>query len=208
MMWRQAWILLPVLAIAALLGGCGPREGAIAEFRQAQLVAKAPAAVCVNPATPNCNFYTSCMEATCKCGYSSTGGYALSYGKKYCDKFLAEAGFSAAGRKWRDATLRCLQEKMVAQLPTNPAQCDCPKLQQAAYDTHVGCYTQPGASICDLPAADAVVIDKVVADSDKFDRQGLEALKAVAKKCYASNPTNQWKQAQAVVQRRIDELWP
>jgi hypothetical protein len=60
--------------------------------------------------------------ATCKCGYGSTG-YALSYGKKYCERFMAETSFTAAGQKWRDVTGRCLQERQVAKLPATSQGC-------------------------------------------------------------------------------------
>ncbi len=70
---------------------------------------------CVNPVKPNCDFYSKCMEATCKCGFAADG-YALSYGLKYCRRFLNDANLSPQGEKWRDATLRCLQETLVTSL--------------------------------------------------------------------------------------------
>src|SRR5262245_58575577 len=121
------------------------------------LGAEAKAQQCVNPIKANCDFYSQCMEATCKCGFGSSG-YAVSYGRKYCQRFLDEKGFTAAGLAWRDATLRCLQEKLVQGLPANAGGCDCAKLQNAAYATHVACYTQPGHSICDLPDTDILKI--------------------------------------------------
>lgn len=157
---------------------------------------------CVNPVKPNCDFYSQCMEATCRCGFGSTG-YAVSYGRKYCQKFLGEKALSAAGVSWRDATLRCLQEKLVAVLPMNGAACDCSKLQSAAYDTHVGCYTQSGSSICDLPETDVLKIKNLVDDSDKSDAAGLKAILQIAGRCIATNPTNAWKIVKAYASEKI-----
>ena len=82
--------------------------------------------------------------------------YFLSYGKKYCDVFLNLPGMSGQGKKWRDSALHCLQEKIVPELPADghPEICDCKSIQIKAFDIHVACYTQIGASICDLPHAD------------------------------------------------------
>lgn len=146
-------------------------------------------AQCVNTAQPTCGFYDRCLEKHCSCGWSSSG-YALSYGLKYCKRFLAAKDLSPAGKRWRDATLVCLQEKLVPLVPQNPSQkCDCGAVRTAAYDSHVACYTQPGASICSLSVADLKVIDQTVDASDQFDRDGLTALASVLKACIASDPS-------------------
>jgi hypothetical protein len=186
--------MMALLALAA----CQPKvessssRSAVARTEVAFLAAPAP--VCVNPVKPNCDFYTRCMEATCKCGYGSSG-YALSYGKKYCERFQAETNFTASGQKWRDATLRCLQERQVAKLPATSQGCNCPQLRNDAYSAHVECYTLPGSSICDLPGADIYAILKTVDNSDLTDRNGVEASVAVGRKCLSANPASQtWKQ--------------
>ena len=142
-----------------------------------------PTPMCVNPTLPDCEFYTKCVEATCKCGFSSSSGYALSYGKKYCELFKGETNFSAQGKKWRDSTLRCLQEKLVSELPTSPDRCDCADLQQKAFRSHVECYTRSEASICDLPISDAVVLNRLIDNSNKFDTEGIRAISGVGKVC-------------------------
>ena len=153
------------------------------------LAAPVPAsAQCVNTAQPTCGFYDQCLEKYCSCGWSSSG-YALSYGLKYCKRFIAATGLSAAGEKWRDATLVCLQEKLVPLVPLDATQkCDCAAIRTEAYDSHVACYTQPGASICSLSVPDLKVIDQTVDASDQFDKDGLRALASVLKTCVASDP--------------------
>jgi hypothetical protein len=149
----------------------------------------APAsAQCVNPITPNCDFYERCLERYCHCGWTSSS-YALTYGQKYCKRFIATTSLSPSGKKWRDATLLCLQEKLVPIVPIdNPASCDCAKVRDTAYRIHAACYSQPQASICDLSVSDLATIDRVVDDSDKFDKDGLKALRGVLSVCMSQNP--------------------
>lgn len=157
---------------------------------------------CVNPANPNCDFYSRCMEQTCKCGFEKPG-YALSYGKKYCGRFLAESAFSPSGARWRDATLRCLQEKLVSALPTNAARCDCGKLRDVAFASHVACYTQPGNSVCDLPAGDVLKVKDLVDNSDRSDVAGLKTILQVASRCVTANGSNAWKIVKAYVSQKL-----
>jgi hypothetical protein len=156
---------------------------------------------CVNPIVPNCNFYTSCLEATCKCGEK---GYGLNYGKKYCQKFLSSYSFSEKGKKWRDATLVCLQERLYAAVPNDSVLCDCNTISQTAYKSHVECYTQSGNSICSLDSADLGVVYELISLSDLTDTEGLKALGDVAAKCFAEKATEAWKD----IKKKISEALP
>ncbi|MCF1438493.1 MAG: hypothetical protein LPD71_07015 [Shewanella sp.] len=72
-------------------------------------------------------------------------------------------GLSNAGKVWRDATLRCLQEALVPLIPIEEnASCNCKELKRFAYSSHVSCYTQNTQSICDLPYEDIVLIGKTI----------------------------------------------
>src|SRR3954462_5331067 len=89
------------------------------------------------------------FEQRCHCGGAQ--GYFLGYGLKYCERSLAETGWTPAGARWRDRTLLCLQRALSAAMPRERAQhCDCQALRNYAFESHVSCYTQPPTSICHL----------------------------------------------------------
>lgn len=120
------------------------------------------AAQCVNSIEASCSVYSTCFEKHCKCA-GSEDEYLISFGMNYCNAFLSEHEFSAAGKKWRDHTLRCLQESLVPIIPLEEGRtCDCAKVKAFAYSSHVGCYTQSSASVCDLPLSDIGLIAKTI----------------------------------------------
>jgi len=130
-------------------------------------------AQCVNTISPSCGVYDSCFEKFCGCS-SSVDEYFTSFGKKFCEAFLTEGEFSEEGKRWRDSTLRCLQEIIVPIIPIdNPGSCNCSEIKKFALSSHVPCYTKSGASICDLPLSD---ISKIV-QAIVFNRAFLKLLK-------------------------------
>lgn len=118
------------------------------------LTGSAAQAQCLSAAQPSCNVYPACFEKYCSCE-ATADGYFLRYGKRYCDRFLASEGWSEKGKKWRDATLLCLQERIVPKLDIseNP-KCDCKTMKAFAFAAHVDCYTQSSASVCSLEITD------------------------------------------------------
>jgi hypothetical protein len=93
---------------------------------------------------------------------------------------------SNQGKNWRDSTLRCLQERIVPELPADGQadSCDCQSIQIKAFDIHVACYTQNGASICDLPAADwALIFDAIDPVQSLQDQKSRKQIVEVAKVC-------------------------
>ncbi|MEW6369468.1 MAG: hypothetical protein AB1584_00925 [Pseudomonadota bacterium] len=74
--------------------------------------------------------------------------------------FIDLPGLSKQGKSWRDSTLRCLQEKIVPELPPDGRAdtCDCKRTEAYAFDSHVTCYTKASPSICALPAEDWAAI--------------------------------------------------
>lgn len=126
------------------------------------------AAQCRNEIHPSCDVYKTCFENICKC-ISSNDEYFISFGKSYCEAFLGIEDLSETGKKWRDSTLRCLQEQIVQIIPINkPIPCDCSKAKVFALSTHVTCYTQPNASICDLSLLDLIKIVKTIIFNSAF----------------------------------------
>lgn len=161
-------------------------------------------AQCASAASPSCAVYSSCFERYCPC--SGPSNYFTNYGLKYCRRFLMEDGWSDAGRRWRDRTLVCLQEAIVPHLPIGaPATCNCDEMRDLAYNSHVQCYTQPGASVCDLPASDVRRIWEIVDSGDLFDAYGLRQMAAVVAICLgiASSSRPDWDRVHDRIQERL-----
>jgi hypothetical protein len=146
-------------------------------------------AQCVNSIESSCGVYSSCFAKQCKCS-DSVDEYLISFGENYCKAFLGEHDFSDAGKAWRNSTLRCLQESLVPIiLFENDKSCDCAKVKSFAYSSHVGCYTQPNASVCDLPMQDigliakTIIFDKAFISLMKDHADGYAQVKGVLEKC-------------------------
>jgi hypothetical protein len=145
-------------------------------------------AQCVNATTPSCEVYESCFAKYCPCD-GEPSEYFRTYGLKYCKAFLANTSLSAQGKAWRDSALVCLQESIVPKLniSVNPT-CNCGQMRAIAFDSHVACYTKPGASICSLPSSDVTAIAKTVDIKDLVDSAGWRQMRDIAAKCEASAP--------------------
>lgn len=161
-------------------------------------------AQCENSATPSCHVYTQCFAKYCPC-QGDPNEYFETYGASYCKSFLAAANFSDAGKKWRTKTLVCLQEAIVPKLKITapPSSCNCSEMRTFAFDSHVGCYTQPGASMCDLPMADVLEVTRIIKIKDALTSDGLRQTARVARTCTSTAPDEgrraAWKAAYALV---------
>ncbi|MDI1270556.1 MAG: hypothetical protein PSV40_15820 [Polaromonas sp.] len=172
------------------------------------LVCSAQAAIaqCSNSATPSCDVYEKCFAKYCPCD-GRPDEYFRSYGLKYCRAFLGNTALSPKGKAWRDSTLICLQEQVVPKLDisTSPS-CNCGQMRAFAFESHVDCYTKPGASMCDLPASDLASIAKTVDLKDMFDAAGWRQMRDVAARCEARAPDDgrrsAWKAMAAALRLR------
>nr|GFC73449.1 hypothetical protein [Tanacetum cinerariifolium] len=91
---------------------------------------------CQNSTSPSCEVYESCFAKYCNCKQREDE-YFETYGAKYCKAFLGNINFSDAGTKWRDSTLRCLQESIVPRLDLeHPDACNCKAIKDFAYESH------------------------------------------------------------------------
>jgi len=154
---------------------------------------------CMSSAKPSCNVYDRCFERMCNCEVTPDR-YFISYGKKYCERFLYGIQLSSAGQRWRDETLVCLQETIVPHLPLNSAQCSCRELKTIAFRAHVTCYTQPDASICDLGPDDWLKIHDII---DKEDVR-MDEMLAVARICLGKKMRD--ASVRSIVQRLVEQL--
>lgn len=161
---------------------------------------------CANAVTPSCSVYETCFAKYCPCD-GKPSEYFRTYGLKYCKAFLANTALSTQGKAWRDSTLVCLQESIVPKLDisANPS-CNCEQMRTIAFNTHVACYTKPGASICDLPASDVAAIAKTVDIQDLVDAAGWQQMRDVASRCEANAPDDgrraSWKAMAKVLKLR------
>lgn len=139
-------------------------------------------AQCQNSMKLGCNVYSNCFERYCPC--SADRNYFTNYGKRYCDKFLGRSDWSAQGATWRDKTLLCLQESIVPKLNLDhPEKCDCAKMKDFAFQTHVSCYSQNSASICRLPASDWAKIIQTIDTADLLDSYGAKQMLSIVNVC-------------------------
>jgi hypothetical protein len=138
----------------------------------------------------NCDFYRQCLEHKTQCG---DAGYAISYGEKYCQKFLKlntnseieNLSLSEKGVQWRDATLLCLQNRMTP-LFQSASDYSCSSIQKMAFKTHPDCYTQKNRSICDLNISDWEVILSTLNPKDLSSQDGLRQMTKVMYTCTKS----------------------
>ncbi len=163
-------------------------------------------AQCTNSIQTSCEVYEACFAKYCPC--SGANEYFMSYGAKYCKSFLDNTALSNAGKKWRDSTLRCLQETIVPHLDiAAQPKCNCGQMKQRAFDSHVACYTKSDASICNLPSTDVVQIGKTVDMKDLFDKAGWRQMHEVSKVCANSAPDagrrTTWKAMEVVLRARM-----
>lgn len=126
------------------------------------------------PIVADCNFYSQCLEDKFNCG---SEGYPLGYGAKYCERFSSmgtnqafkNLKFTSKGLKWRDRTLRCLQEDLIIKFESLNT---CSEIKSQAFESHASCYTQSDASLCDLGPSDLESVISIVDAIDAFGSYG------------------------------------
>lgn len=170
------------------------------------LLAPASWAQCSNAAKPSCDVYKQCFAKYCPCtGHKDD--YFEAYGLTYCKSFLAAANFSEEGKKWRDKTLVCLQEAIIPKLRITdpPSECACSEMRAFAFDTHVNCYTQEGASICQLPLTDVFEVTRIIKIKDAMTPDGRKQTARVSQRCTTDAPDDErrlaWKAVYALLKQ-------
>jgi hypothetical protein len=162
MMVRQ---FLPL--VAAMMGGL--------------LQCQAVAAQSVRQPRLGCDLYNQ-IDRHCNC--RGADGYFISYGRRYCERFLTSTGWTPAGVIWRNNTMVCLQQSLRRALVRRPSgTCDCDSARAIAAQTHVSCYTQASVSVCRLPLSDLVKIYSTIDIIDAFAPYGLSQMIAIAGTC-------------------------
>ncbi|RPA83350.1 hypothetical protein BJ508DRAFT_197606, partial [Ascobolus immersus RN42] len=136
--------------------------------------------------TGKCSFYADCLEAKKKCGSS---GYALDYGKKYCNKFEnAKSKFTTSGQRWVTKTMTCLQKKLVPAVKGTSGWTTCDAIEKKAFASHSDCYVSSG--LCDLDPKDWAQIFLTVGAGGMFG--GIKNLVEVVQTADACFPLVMW----------------
>ncbi len=132
------------------------------------------------PASNPCSYYEDTMEDVFPCG---TRGYALGYGKKYCNRFRYNHDFSLLGKTWRDKTMFCLQDEINVFLQGEAGQQTCSSLKDYAFDSHPPCYTSAPVSFCELKLRDYRQVLKIIDTRDLLGKRGRRQIADVARIC-------------------------
>lgn len=157
--------------------GCSGVAVAAAICWLAALIAPAQAA----PRT--CDLYRQ-LERRCHC--PAADNYVANYGRKYCERFMASAGWSPAGLRWRDRAAACLAGELRGFL-AHARSCACADVKAFAFASHARCYTAQPASACKLPLSDIARIYRLVDASDLFDPLGMRQSLAITLTCAWQN---------------------
>jgi len=118
-----------------------------------------------------------CAEATLGCG---ADGYLIGYGAKYAERFYRSTRpwMSAAGKRWIDATLVCLQTTLRERID---ATTSCADVRTIAFDSHPGCYVDSG--FCELPWSDWFAVFATVDGKDWLSQDAQRQMIATARAC-------------------------
>ena len=139
----------------------------------------------VNRTQLSCDIYNRLSQ---RCNCEGQENYLLTYGRRYCYRFLDATDWSPRGSEWRNQTLACLQTALIENLAkTSPLVCDCKRLKDFAFQTHVRCYTQQAASVCRLPISDLVTIYRIIDSVDLLDPYGLRQILGIIRICIAES---------------------
>lgn len=90
------------------------------------------------PSTASCAYY-ACAEDKLQCGEEN---YLTQFGAHFCEKYRStEANFSKRGQVWLQKVRYCLQKELDRGLDSGVS---CSRVEDFAFDSHVGCYVKTG----------------------------------------------------------------
>ncbi|MBS2018596.1 MAG: hypothetical protein JST00_37365 [Deltaproteobacteria bacterium] len=179
---RPALVAIAIAVGVSASACAAPTESAL-EATEDALASKGSTlpAICAAPKVGDCSFYAACIERTVPCGAE---GYAIGYGTKYCERFRLNDDLSAEGLRWRDEVMVCLQRRLGRFLASPLRErATCEDIIEGAFDDHPQCYTEPGASVCDLPPSDWISIVATIDAQDLLSRRGRKQIGETAKIC-------------------------
>ncbi len=140
----------------------------------------------------SCEYYQCLEEQVLTCGDE---GYAVGYGKKYCEKFssmqfaphrtrLEEEAFPALGPVWRDRVRSCLMNELEGFLEEK-APLTCQGLRDFAFGSHPDCYTR-SPSFCDLSLENATRVGLTIDPATILRAESITQIRQTAAICVES----------------------
>jgi hypothetical protein len=165
-----------LLFVVLATGACTADLGVTAQEVTGDPVTSCPI---VNPnaiAGHEATFY-QCAEQALHCG---PDGYLIGYGTRYAERFYryTRPWMSPAGKRWIDATLVCLQEKLRERID---AQTSCDDVRTIAFDSHPECYVESG--FCELPVTDWFAVAATIDGRDWLSQDALRQVSTTAHAC-------------------------
>lgn len=127
----------------------------------------------------SCDFY-QCFDNRRSCG---TDGYALGYGKKYCNRFGDFYNdFTSDGQAMIDCVRKCLTKALLNQYSSGQASGGgCDQIKNIAFDSHVDCYYN--CNFCNVYANNKIALYHVYEVNDFFSTLALKQVVTVGAKC-------------------------
>ncbi len=169
-------ILPPALAAVLLTAACDVELATTTAELTGDPVVDCPIVDASAIAGHEATFYR-CAEDTLACGRD---GYLIGYGARYAERFYRSTRpwMSAAGKRWIDATLVCLQDTLRDRID---ADSSCADVRTLAFDSHPTCYVDGG--FCRLPWSDWLAVLATVDGREWLSQDARRQLTATARAC-------------------------
>jgi hypothetical protein len=137
----------------------------------------------------SCEYYACLDQEVLSCGDL---GYALGYGKKYCERFTAlqfaphrtaleEEAFPAVGAVWRDRVKVCLMNELEHYVGNQDAL-SCGELRSFAFKSHPHCYTR-SPSFCELSLENATRVGLTIEPRTLIAQESIDQIRDTATIC-------------------------
>ena len=164
------------LFLVVALSACSPEMGVTSQEVSTDPVIACPIVDRNAIAGHEATFY-QCAEQTLSCG---PDGYLIGYGTRYAERFYRKTRpwMSSAGKKWIDATLVCLQEKLHERIDSTTS---CEDVRTIAFDSHPECYVDSG--FCSLPLTDWFAVASTIDGKDWVSQDALRQVTKTAHEC-------------------------
>lgn len=127
----------------------------------------------------SCDFYT-CFDNYRNCG---TGGYALHYGLKYCNRFNDyKHQFASDDQTMINCVRKCLTHSLLGSYQAiDGAGQYCDHIQDTAFDSHVRCYYD--CNFCQVWSHNKIALKNVYEIGDFFSIEAIKQVSLVGGKC-------------------------
>jgi hypothetical protein len=136
--------------------------------------------------------------------------YYLEYGQKYCDRFqsLGPKDLTPEGLKWRDKTLKALQDAIETRRMEDPVgfaqlERDPEAFKKFAYDSHPDAYVDSG--LYKLPVQDLIKIGTTPDLKDLLTKDGVRQVAVALSKM---KPEDMVNVAKSTLQELMNDLKP